>query len=269
MSFRLVSRDIDRVGSVPLYRQIADRLQHAIETGELKPGDALPSEAEMERSLGISRTVIRDGMAELVRDGLVVKRHGAATRVADKPRQRRMDTSRYQEALDVLDKGGERPQTSAFVDEHDTTWDKYEIDADYRRDKANPRDADYLKIKIGSPVVRRLLLKIVDGKPEQIQRSTIPLPIAKGTHLEKPEVQPYPGGTIAELYDAGHRVTQVIEDAWARMPTGDERRMLQQVQPGPVWDIVRVFCTKDGPVEASRVITPAADNLLRFVTDLH
>ena len=184
-----------------------------------------------------------------------------------------MDTSRYQAELDILDDlkagGLGHPKTSAFVTEHGTSWDKYEVDADYRRDKANPRDAEFLKIPEGDPVLRRHLLKSVDGRPEQIQRSTIPLALAKGTHLGNPEAQPYPGGTIAELYDAGHRVTQVIEDAWARMPTGDERRLLQQVQAGPVWDIVRIFCTEDGPVEVSRVITPTADNVLRFVTDLH
>lgn len=268
MTFALAPKDLDRVGSVPLYRQLADRFHEAIATGELAPGDALPSEGDIIKSLGISRPVVRAAMDELVRDGLIVKRSGSATRVASKPRVRRMDTSRYLKELALLDAGGEHPESSAFMEEHEADWSRITIDADYQRDKANPTDAELLRITVGDPVIRRNLVKYIDGQPVQVQRSTIPMSIAKGTALTDPDKQPYPGGTIAELFAAGYRITRVVEDAWARMPTGDERRLLQQITPGPVWDIVRTFIAGDQAVEASRVITPTATNMLHYETDL-
>jgi GntR family transcriptional regulator len=268
MNFSLAPKDLDRVGPIPLYRQLADRFQQAITAGELVPGDALPSEKEIEATLGVSRPVIRTAMDELLRAGLIVKRSGAATRVAEKPRRRVMDTSRYVRELELLDSGEPHPETSAFADEHAAEWSQVSIDADYRREKATPADAELLGIDVGAPIIRRVMIKYVDGKPMQLQRSAVPLSIAKGTVLEDPDVQPYPGGTIAELYAAGHRVTRVIEEAWARMPTGDERRQLQQVAPGPVWDIVRTFCAGEQAVEVSRVVTPTASNVLRYETDL-
>lgn len=268
MTFALAPKDLDRVGSIPLYRQLADRFHEAIATGELSPGDALPSEGEIIKTLGVSRPVVRAAMDELVRDGLIVKRSGSATRVAEKPRVRRMDTSRYLKELALLEAGGEHPESSAFVEEHNADWSRITIDADYQRDKANPTDAELLGINVGEPVIRRHLVKYIDGMPVQIQRSTVPWEIAKGTVLADPERQPYPGGTIAELFSAGQRVTRVREDAWARMPTGEERRLLQQLTPGPVWDIIRTFVAGDRAVEASRVITPTATNMLHYETDL-
>jgi GntR family transcriptional regulator len=268
MGFTLTKRDIDRVGTVALYRQVADRLQTAIESGELQQGDPIPPEDDLADGLGVSKPVVREAIAELVRAGLLVKQRGALTRVASPPRMRHLDTSRYQHELDLLDQGDEHPKTSAFVSELGVDWSAYAIEADYTRGKATAADAQYLQIAEGEPIIRRQLLKFVNGEPHQLQRSTVPRAIAKGTVLEDEDAQPYPGGTIAELFAAGHRVTRVVEEAWARMPTGDERRALQLLQAGPVWDIVRVMLAKTGPVEASRVITPTATNKLRFVTDL-
>ena len=268
MSFSLAPKDFDRTGSTPLYQQLVDLIQNAILTGEISPGDALPSEVEIAKTVGISRTVIRDGMDELVRDGLIVKHSGAATRVADRPRPRRMDTSRYLRELQILESGEPHPDTSAFVHEHEADWSRLTIDANYQREKATPADAELLGIEVGEPILRRVFVKYIDGQAMQLQRSAVPLSIAKGTVLADPDAQPYPGGTIAELYSAGHRVTRVIEDAWARMPTRDERRQLQQIAPGPVWDIVRTFIAGDRAVEVSRVVTPTATNILRYKTDL-
>lgn len=268
MTFTLAPKDLDRVGPIPLYRQLADRFQTAIEAGELTEGDALPSEADIERTLGISRPVVRAAMDELQRDGLIIKRSGSATRVAAKPRVRRLSTSRYLEELELLEAGGDHPETSAFAQEHQAEWGAVTIDAEYTREKATATDAELLGIQQGDPVLRRAFIKYVDSRPMQVQRSAVPLDIAKGTVLADPDVQPYPGGTIAELYRAGHKVTRVSEVAWARMPTGDERRQLQLVTPGPVWDIVRTFYANGRAVEVSRVVTPTATNSLHYETDL-
>ena len=61
----------------PMYRQIAEDLQGRIESGELAPGEKLPSEMEFrERYNNASRNTIRDAIKRLTSQGLVETRPG-------------------------------------------------------------------------------------------------------------------------------------------------------------------------------------------------
>jgi len=55
---------------------IADKLRHAIGSGELKPGELKPgaqlSEADLARKFGVSRGPLREGMQRLTQEGLLV-----------------------------------------------------------------------------------------------------------------------------------------------------------------------------------------------------
>jgi DNA-binding FadR family transcriptional regulator len=61
---------------------LVERLTEEITKGHLKPGDRLPTEAEMIRSFGVSRTVVREAVAALRAVGLVESRQGAGVFVA-------------------------------------------------------------------------------------------------------------------------------------------------------------------------------------------
>ena len=50
---------------------------------ELNVGDALPSERRLAASLGVSRPTLRAVIDELVREGLLLRRHGSGTYVAE------------------------------------------------------------------------------------------------------------------------------------------------------------------------------------------
>lgn len=63
-------------GPIPLWHQIAERLRTAIWAGEFRPGDALPSEAELNRRFGVSRTTARTSLDRLKEDGLISRRSG-------------------------------------------------------------------------------------------------------------------------------------------------------------------------------------------------
>jgi GntR family transcriptional regulator len=273
MSLELRPTDIYRMSDTPLYRQIAELVDAAIEDGRLAPGDPIPSESEMERGLGVSTTVVRAGLAELVTAGRLVRRQGAPTRVADPPRMRDVDAERYQRALNEYDEGdGRYPLSSAFVADHGADWAQLGIQTDYKRgEKATATDAQYLGCKPGTAVLRRRFVKTIDGQALELQRSTVRWTDARGTVLVDPKRQPYPGGTVIELVDAGFRAVRVELIEWARMPTAEERALFQQV--GPVWDIVRIMSARVDdeirPVEVSRVIMPTATNRLRSVIELH
>lgn len=73
--------DLDRSGPIPLYYQIARRMQSAIESGELPPGSRIENEVKLAENLSISRPTIRRAIQELVDQGLLVRRRGVGTQV--------------------------------------------------------------------------------------------------------------------------------------------------------------------------------------------
>lgn len=60
-----------------LSSEVVDRLAEQIISGKLPVGAKLPSEQEMMRGMGVSRTVVREAVAALRARGLVVTRQGA------------------------------------------------------------------------------------------------------------------------------------------------------------------------------------------------
>jgi GntR family transcriptional regulator len=67
---------------MPLYAQIKEMLQREIEA-DMKPGDALPPEPELEKRFGVSRITIRRALDELEVDGLIVRQQGRGTFVRE------------------------------------------------------------------------------------------------------------------------------------------------------------------------------------------
>jgi GntR family transcriptional regulator len=63
-------------GSAPLWRQIADRLRDSIAAGEFKPGDALPSESEINAAFRVSRATARASLERLRQEGLISRHSG-------------------------------------------------------------------------------------------------------------------------------------------------------------------------------------------------
>lgn len=68
-----------------LSTQVAERLRHAILSGQLAPGVQLPTEAELCDTHEVSRTVIREAVAQLRSEGLVIPRQGKGVFVNDVP----------------------------------------------------------------------------------------------------------------------------------------------------------------------------------------
>jgi GntR family transcriptional repressor for pyruvate dehydrogenase complex len=76
-----------------LSAEVVDRLAEQIASGKLPAGAKLPSEQEMMRGMGVSRTVVREAVAALRARGLVITRQGAGAFVD-------RDTSRQPYVID-------------------------------------------------------------------------------------------------------------------------------------------------------------------------
>lgn len=70
---------LERVGTEPLFAQVASALATAIASGELVPGQQIPTEPELSRVYGVSRITVRRSIDELCQRGMLVKRHGKGT----------------------------------------------------------------------------------------------------------------------------------------------------------------------------------------------
>jgi GntR family transcriptional repressor for pyruvate dehydrogenase complex len=66
-----------------LAHAVVERLSGRIRRGEFKPGDKLPTESEITRAFGVSRTVVREAMSRLQAAELVETRHGIGTFVRE------------------------------------------------------------------------------------------------------------------------------------------------------------------------------------------
>lgn len=64
------------------YRALADALRDEITAGRYAPGARFPSERDLQQRFGLARDTVRAAVAILRDEGLVVVRHGHATRVA-------------------------------------------------------------------------------------------------------------------------------------------------------------------------------------------
>src|ERR1700747_3742447 len=71
-----------RSNGVPAYQKIQATIMERIESGQLKPGDAVDSERELAKIHHVSLMTARHALAELQREGLVERRGGAGTFVA-------------------------------------------------------------------------------------------------------------------------------------------------------------------------------------------
>src|ERR671916_1879789 len=67
---------IEPIRRVKLYEEVAARIRGLIASGELGPGQALPSERKLAEQFKVGRAVIREAIRQLEVAGLVESRHG-------------------------------------------------------------------------------------------------------------------------------------------------------------------------------------------------
>jgi DNA-binding FadR family transcriptional regulator len=99
---------VDKHSPGNLADRVLTRLNADIRGGRLGPGARLPTEQELTEKMGVSRAVVREAIAALKADGLVVTRRGSGAYVAASPtatpfRISGQDTARLRDVLDVME----------------------------------------------------------------------------------------------------------------------------------------------------------------------
>ena len=70
---------LDRRSGIPLYHQIQRRLLDQIQSGELKPGEPLPSIQQIATRMGVSQMTVRQAVGALCELGVIYSRQGKGT----------------------------------------------------------------------------------------------------------------------------------------------------------------------------------------------
>ncbi len=74
---------LSRDSHVAMHRQLAQRLRTAIANGIHKPGDRIPTEPELIERYNVSRITARQAVESLAAEGLVIRKQGKGTFVAE------------------------------------------------------------------------------------------------------------------------------------------------------------------------------------------
>jgi len=160
-------------GPLPLYHQVQDILRRRIFLGNLKPGDQLPTEAELAEQFQISRTTVRLALDALRRDGLLYRRAGKGTFVTE-PRIEQELTRLTGFVEDMLAVG--RQATARVVDIREVAAD----------DAVSQR----LGVPVGTTVVRLERVRLADANPVSLDVTYLPLEIGRQIATEDLVVHP-------------------------------------------------------------------------------
>src|SRR5437660_10911931 len=139
---------LDKGSFTPMYFQIQTQLLKMIQSGRLRPGDAMPSEDELSRECGVSRMTARHALQSLKSQGFASRHKGQGTFVCQPSVEKDiMHLSGFTAEMRAL---GLQPSSRVL------RADMIPASADV---------ASVLPIEIGSPVFRFLRLRFSDGLP--------------------------------------------------------------------------------------------------------
>lgn len=140
---------IDRQSPVPLYLQLEELIRSQIASGVLRPGDPLPAEAELQARFSVSRTTVRQAMANLERDGMISRVQGKGTFIS-RPRKSQPRLSLLSSFSEEIKRGGRTPGA------HVVQLAEIPCPADI---------SDRLGVDEGQPLVLYERVRTVDDKP--------------------------------------------------------------------------------------------------------
>ena len=221
------------LGPIPLHHQVYLDLRAALDAGEWRPGDRLPTERDLASRYGCSLITVRRALGELTREQRLERTRGRGTFVL-RPRIDR-------------DFAGERSFTEEMQDRG--------LDPSTRLVAARPESAgeavaNALGLELGSPTLYLERLRMADGEPLLLEQVHLPaerFPGLLASDLER--------GSLYDLLTERYgvqvaRAREVLEPVLLR---AREARLLGRRPGTPALLIEGIASTAEGmPVELGR-----------------
>ena len=202
---------VDRSSPVPLYFQVAQHLEHMIESGELPMGTRLENEIDLADQLGLSRQTMRRAIEYLVGRGLLVRKRGIGTQVVHAKVTREVElTSLY----DDLAKTGRDPSTTVVS---------------FGTEPAPDALAAKLGIAAGTPVYVFERLRFAGAEPLALMRNHVP------EHLMRLSAADLEAQGLYNLFRANGISMRIAKQSiGARAATAAEARALGERKGAPL-----------------------------------
>ncbi|MFP3987082.1 GntR family transcriptional regulator [Streptomyces sp. E11-3] len=207
---------VDRSSPVPLYFQLSQQLEAAIEKGSLAPGSLLGNEIELAGRLGLSRPTVRQAIQSLVDKGLLVRRRGVGTQVVHSRVRRPLELSSL---YDDLEAAGQRPTTRVLSN---------------TVEPASAEVAAALGIGEGSDVQRIERLRLAHDEPMAFLRNHLPAGL-----LALDSAQLEATGLYRLMRGAGITLHSARQSIGARAATADEAESLTEPAGAPLLTMER------------------------------
>lgn len=230
---RWTKPDIDQDGGIALYRQIKQDLALRIQKGDLRPGEALPSEAELGEHYGVSRPTVRQATQDLIREGQLVIRRGVGTFVA--PQRVRQQLGSFLGFTDKMVSQGRRAATRVL--ERGT----------HRAGKLDAAIASELQVESDSSVLRVIRLRLADDIPVMVETMHISLDRFPGIQkIDLERVSLYQ--VLRDSY--GVRIVQLRETLEPVILSATEAKLLGTGRRTPsIQAAITSFDSKRQPIE--------------------
>ncbi|MFD0522833.1 GntR family transcriptional regulator [Paractinoplanes durhamensis] len=197
--------EVDRSSPVPLYYQVATRLQELIEKGEIGVGARIENEVDLAERLGVSRPTTRRAIQYLVERGMLVRKRGVGTQVVHPKVRRPVELSSL---YDDLIAGAKEPHTTVL---------------DLKVVAADATVAAALNLPIGTEVTWIERLRFAGGEPLALMHNAIPRDVLEVTPADLAE-----RGLYELLRRAGHVPRIATQVIGARSATATEARTLEE-----------------------------------------
>ena len=207
---------VDRNSPVPLYFQVAQHLEHLIESGELAPGTRLENEIDLADRLRLSRPTMRRAIEYLVNKGLLIRKRGVGTQVVHTKVQRQVElTSLYED----LAKASRDPHTRVLS---------------FATEPAPDALALELGIPEGTAVYIFERLRYAGAEPLAIMRNHVPADLLRLAPEDLEEQ-----GLYHLLRANGLNLRIAKQSIGARAATAAEARALGETKAAPLLTMVR------------------------------
>ncbi len=173
----------------PLYKQLMQRLKNDITAGVYPSGDRIPGEQALCAIYNVSRVTVRKALAEIVREGLLVRRQGKGTFVAQEKIKR--DLGLITSFSDACEQIGLKAQTRVM---------------ERVMEQATEEDCAKLLVPKGSQVLSICRLRLAGGLPVMLEYNRFP------AALDFLETAPLSGSLYALLSDQGLIPSRAVHD---------------------------------------------------------
>ncbi|WP_026556344.1 GntR family transcriptional regulator [Arthrobacter sp. 35W] len=215
--------------NVPLHQRLGEEFRARIANGTWAEGTQVPSEAELCREFGASRGPVRQALAALRAEQLVVGGRGKPPRVRSAVVSQSVET--FMSFTDWAQTLGKEPGQRTL---------------EIARRAAAPEIAVQLRCAEGDPVVSLLRLRLLDGEPAMVERSHFVADVGRLLF----DFDTDSGSTFRYLLDCGvdlhsarHTIDAVAADA-------TDASLLEIAQGAPLLRERRVTYTAEGrPLE--------------------